>query len=241
MEVPARGASEQRDEHRLREAGDLANRGDPASAKLPCRDRAHAPEPLDRKRVEECELVGGRHDEQAVRLRDATRHLGEELGPGDPDRDGQADPLADPAAQPHGDLLRRARDAPHSPHVEKRLVDRQALDPRRGVVEDLEHRPARLGVGRHPRADHGRLRAQPAGLGAAHRGAHAARLGLVAGREHHPAPDDHRAAAQARVVALLDRRVEGIEVGVKDGRVTGHERMFASHRDGAAVALHASE
>ena len=44
-----------------------------------------------------------------------------------------------------------------------------------GVVslEHREHRLAGLGVGRHPRRDHDRLRAQPAGLRSAHRGADA--------------------------------------------------------------------
>jgi HD domain len=47
-------------------------------------------------------------------------------------------------------------------------------------------------------------------------------LGLVAGREHGPGTDDDGAAAQRGVVSLLDRRVEGVEVGVQDGRIAGH-------------------
>ena len=61
----------------------------------------------------------------------------------------------------------------------------------------------------------------------AHRRADAERLGLVAGREHDAAADDHRPAAQARVVALLDRRVERVEVGVEDRAHARHEHMFA--------------
>ena len=41
-------------------------------------------------------------------------------------------------------------------------------------------------------------------------------LGLVARRQHHAAADDHRAAAQAWVVALLDRREERVRVRVQD-------------------------
>ena len=89
------------------------------------------------------------------------------------------------------------------------------------------HRLARLGVGRHPRLDDDRLRAQPAGLRPAHRGAHAERLGLVARREHDPCADDHRPAAQPGIVALLDGRVEGVEVGVEDRRLVQYEHMFA--------------
>ena len=137
----------------------------------------------------------------------------------DPDRDRQADLLEHLAPQPHGDLGRRARDSLHPAHVEEGLVDRQPFDQRRGVVEDAEHRLARLGVGRHARRDDDRVRAQAARLPAAHRGADAAGLRLVAGREHDAAADDHGPSAQARLVSLLDRRVERVQVGVQDRRL----------------------
>jgi len=53
------------------------------------------------------------------------------------------------------------------------------------------------------------------------------RLGLVAGREHDPCTDDHRQSAQARIIPLLDRREEGVDVGVQDRRLLLHEHMFA--------------
>jgi len=62
----------------------------------------------------------------------------------------------------------------------------------------------------------------------AHRGAHAARLGLVARGEHDAATHDDGTAPQPRIVTLLHGRVEGVEVGVQDRRVAGHEHMFAS-------------
>ena len=82
-----------------------------------------------------------------------------------------------------------------------------------GVVasKTAVHRLAGLAVGREARLDDDRLRAQPARLRAAHRGADAVRLGLVARGEHHPRADDHRTAAQPRVVPLLDRREERVE------------------------------
>ena len=80
-------------------------------------------------------------------------------------------------------------------------------------------------------SDHDRLRAQPAGPCAAHRSADAVGLGLVAGRKHDTAADDHGAAAQARIVALLDRREERVEVGVQDRRLVQHEHMFVSLPD----------
>ena len=129
-------------------------RRDPALAQLVGGDRADAPQPLDRQRVQEGELAAGRHHEQAVGLGHAAGHLGQELGPRHADRDRQADALEDLAAQAHGDVHRRPGDPAHPADVEERLVDREPLDQRGRVVEDLEHRLARLRVGGHPRRDH---------------------------------------------------------------------------------------
>ena len=137
-----------------------------------------------------------RHDEQPVGLGHGAGDLGQELGAGDADADRQAHPFAHRAAQPDGDLRRRARRAPQPAHVEERLVDRDAFDERRRVVEHLEHRLAGGGVGGQVRFDEDGVGAQPPGDRPAHGGAHAVRPGLVAGAHHHARADDHRAAAQ---------------------------------------------
>ena len=80
-------------------------------------------------------------------LADGAGDLGEELRAGDADGDRQPDPLAHVGAQPGGDLDRRAGDAAQPADVEERLVDRDALDERRRVVEHGEHGPAGVGVG----------------------------------------------------------------------------------------------
>src|SRR5919197_1147633 len=95
--------------------------------------------------------------------------------------------------------------------VVERLVDRQPLDHRGGVVEDLEHGLAGVGVGRHPGRNEYGLRALPPRLGAAHRRPDAARLGLVGGGEHYPHSDDDRLIPKPGIVPTLDRRVERVE------------------------------
>ena len=197
----------------------------------PCRRggrRPDAPDALDRQRVQERELALGRHDEQPIRFRNGARDLGEELRPGDPDGDGDADLLAHPAAEPYGDLARRAREALHAAHVEEGLVDRDPLDERGRVLEDREERLARSRVLGHARRHDERLGTEAARLPAPHRRADAVRLRLVARGQYDTAADDHRLPAQPRVVPLLDRREERVRVGVKDRR--RHEQMFAKNR-----------
>jgi hypothetical protein len=232
VEVPARGSPEKGDEHLFGEPGNLADGRDPPVVELPGGNRADAPQPFDRERVEKRQLAVGRDHEQPVRLRYAAGHLGEELGPGHPDGDGQANALEDLTPQSHGDIRWRAGDPPQPSDVEERLVDRQPFDQRRRLLEDLIHRLARLGVGRHPRLDHERVGTQPAGLSSTHGRAHPIGLGLVTGREHDPRADDHGTGAQTRVISLLDGRIEGIEVGMQDGGLGRHEQMFASWGDG---------
>jgi hypothetical protein len=98
MEMPARGPTEHRDERRLCQPRHLADLPDPTVTELVGGHGPDAPEALDRQRVQEFELSLRRHEQDAVGLGDAARHLGQELGPRHPDRDGQTDPLEDGAA-----------------------------------------------------------------------------------------------------------------------------------------------
>jgi len=193
--------------------------------------RPDSPQPLDRKWVEEIQLAVDRHHEQPVRLRDSAGHLGEELRPSNSDRHGKPDALENIRPQPDGDLQRSARDPSQPPDIEERLVDREAFYERRRVIEHLEQLFAGLAVRIHPRADDDRVRAEPERLCAAHRRPDPVGLRLVAGCEDHAGPDDDRSPTQRRIVPLLDRRVEGVDVSVQDRGVCRHERMFASATD----------
>jgi len=219
VDVTTRRPAEHRHERCLTALGDLAHARQASVAELSRGDLSDAPQPLDRQGMQELELSVGRHDEEPVGLRDRACHLREELRAGDPDRDWQPHLLADLAAQPDGDLRRAAGDVIQPANIEKCLIDRQTLDQRCRVLEDPEHGLACLAVGRHPGRDHDRPGAQPAGAATAHRRAHAIGLGLVACSQHDTGADDHRPAAQSRVIALLDGRVERIQIRVEDVRV----------------------
>ena len=164
VEVMAGRPAEHPNQRRLTESCDLRHGRDGPFVELGRRGGPDAPQPLDRQRVQEIQLTVGRYHQQAVGFGDAAGHLGEELGPCDPHRHGQADAFEHVRAKSNGDLGGRARDPPQSADVEEGLVDRQPLDERRRPVEDLEQRLARLAVGVHPRANDDRLRAQPASL-----------------------------------------------------------------------------
>ena len=182
--------------------------------------------------MQEGQLLPRLDHEQPVGLSDAAGDLGEELGPRDADRDREADLLPDSCPELDRDLGRRTRDVAEAADVEKRFVDRQSFDDRRGVLEDLEHGLARLGVSGEPWRHDDSVRTQTERLPAAHRCADPARLGLVARGEHDATADEHRPAAEPGVIALLDRRVERIKVGVDDRGRGGHEHMFDQAADG---------
>ena len=227
VEVPARRPAEHRDERRLGELGDLADGRDPPVAELVGGHRPDAPEPLDRERVEEGQLAVGRHHQQAVGLGHAARHLGEELRPGHADRDGQADPLADLAPQPHGDLGRRARDPPQP--ARRRGTPRRSTAPRpaasclrtpRTPPCSPRSRPTCAARPRSPAGTGGGPALRPSPCG---RRTPWPRSWPPARR---PPPTITGRPAQARIVSLLDRRVERVEVGVQDRRLPLHEHMF---------------
>ncbi len=145
--------------------------------------------------MQKAKFALGWHDQEAVGLGDGTGHLGQELGAGDADADRQINSIAHLVAQTHGDLGGCAGDASQAADIEERLVDRDALDERRGVVEHVEHRLARFGIGSEPRFDENQVGTQPPGLTAAHRTTHASGSGLVAGAHHHADTDGDRAPA----------------------------------------------
>ena len=193
MEMPAGSHAQHPNQHCLAELSDLGNGRDPRSTKLAGRDGSNSPKLFDWKRMEKCQLAIGGHYEQTVGLGHAAGHLCEELGSRHTDRDGEAYLIEHVASQSNGDLLRRARQPPKPSHIEEGLVDGQSLDHGSCLIEHLEERLARLGIGGHPRRHHHRVRTHPASPRSGHGRADPMRLSLVARRQHDPRSDNDRA------------------------------------------------
>ena len=196
---------------------------------------AHPPEPLgggradagddrDVHRPQQVDLGAGRYDDQAVGLVEVAGHLGDELRGADPDRRRQpAGHLGDLLAQPLGEGG-DGRDLEvvevRGGEVDERLVQRQRLHERRGRPQHGHHLLAGRAVGVEAAAQERRVRAPRPRLAGRHGRADAVLPGFVRRRGDHAAPadaaHDDRLAAQGRLVALLDRGEERVEVEVED-------------------------
>ena len=180
------------------------------------------------------ELPPGRHQEQPVGLRDPLATFARNLVLATPTVIASPTSSRTRAPQLHGDLERRAGDPPQPAHVEERLVDRDPLDHRRGVVEDLEDRLARLRVGRirggtTTACGHSRRACR-----AAHRACDPERLGLVARGEHHarrrrsPAARAARGSSRCSTDAKNESRSAWRIEASPDTNTCSHSRRTAS-------------
>ncbi len=153
-ELTARRPAEHGDERRLRERSKLADRPHVPRVQAPRRRRADAPDALDRQRVEKRELALGRDGDQPVGLRDAARHLREELRPRHADRDGQARP----ARAPQRAGARRSRPASRrcAPSRARRGTPRRSTAPRRRARRPRTRRTSRGSPRCTPRGAAGR-------------------------------------------------------------------------------------
>ena len=176
VQVAAGRPPEHRDQRRLAERGDLADRRDAPVVELGGRRRARRPRaarPGSGWRKASSPPVGttsrpsGLATALATLARNFVRATPTVMGRPTRSRTSRRSRTAD--------LRGRAAEPPQAAHVEERLVDREPLDQRRRVPEHLEHRLAGLGVGRHPGLDHDGLGAEAPRLRSAHRRAHAVR------------------------------------------------------------------
>ena len=103
--------------------------------------------------------------------------------------------------------------------VEKGLVDGERLDQRRQVEHHGADLAADRGVFLHVGRDDDRVRTGLQRPEHRHRRAHAADAGDIAGGGDHAAlsaADDDRLVLERRIVALFDRRIEGVAVEMGD-------------------------
>ena len=225
-------------QHPGRRLGHVADRGQPQPAQRLGRLLPHAPQRVDRQRVEELEHPVARDDQEAVGLGAGRAELGDELGRRHPDRAGQALLLGRSA----GGSARRSARAGRAA-AGRRPTSRNASSLDSGSTSGVTSRKIAMtarDAARDRRAvdrqEH-RVRAQPPGARGRHRAAHAVLPRLVAGGAHHAArtraADHHRLAAQLGPLAHLDRGEERVHVDVQD-RAAGVVGVGAEARITAA-------
>jgi hypothetical protein len=171
-------------------------------------------------------LPGG--TELAVGLALVRGQLSQELVVADARRGGQARVLQDPGANLAGGVGGGGQAPAIGGDVEIGLVQRQRFDQVGVVSEDRVDLPRDGLVDLEPRRHEDQLRALAKGGGRGHGRAHAKLPGLVAGGGDHAAPGamahGHGLALEVRIVALFDRRIEGVHVDMDDlARVVGHD------------------
>ena len=105
-----------------------------------------------------------------------------------------------------------------SGNIGKRLVDGDALDQRRVIVEDSERRVSQPLILPEVAMHENQPGAKFPGPTPRHAAMHAKGLGFIGRGEDHPTTDGNRFALQGGVEQLFDRGIEGIEIGVKDCR-----------------------
>ncbi len=209
--------------------GNLADRSHPELVQRPRGRWTDAPEALDGQRFDEGPFAIARNDQDAIRLGRPARHLRQGLRPRAADRDREADLGSCLVAQARRDLPWRAEDSLEPGHVEKRLLHREALDHRGAAAKDLEELAAGLDVGIEAGGDGDQAGAQLARAATVHAAMDPVAARLVARSHHHALANYQGLVAKRRVVALLDRREEGVGVRVKDGRPVVCQANICSH------------
>src|SRR5690349_9089212 len=104
-----------------------------------------------------------------------------------------------------------------SGHVGERLVDRDALDVRCEVAQDADGRVAEALVFVKVSADKHEVRTELPRPSSRHTAVDAEGARFIRSGEHDSAADGDRLASQPRIEQLFDRRVEGVEISMKNG------------------------
>jgi hypothetical protein len=168
--------------------------------------------PSQRQVVQERELILRVDHNKPVRLGHLRCDFREVLGARHADGDRKAQFLAH--APPHlfCDFLWRTKEALTTGNLGKSFIDRQPLDEGRVVAENFDRGVAKALILIEVAAYEPQLRTEFTRPPSRHSAAHSERLRLVGCGEHNPAADGDGMATQGRIMQLLNRRVERIEV-----------------------------
>src|SRR5947209_9059206 len=143
------------------------------------RRRTTAGKPGERQRGEEGGLVSRRDDDQAARFAQFGADFRHKFRARDADADIQSALALDLVAQPNGDALGRSHQRILAGAIQVRLIQRDRLDDRRVVVEDVEDRARRFPIRLEVTGHEDRLWTQAPGAAERHRRAHAEGPGLI--------------------------------------------------------------
>ncbi len=167
--------------------------------------------------MQEGKLAVGLDHHQSVGLGDLRGDLRQVLGARNAHGDRKPELAPHPAPDRACNVGGRAEQVSAAGDIGKRLVDGDPLDQGREIVEHADRGITEPLIVLEVAVDEDQLRAEFAGAPSRHGAVDPERLGLVGGREHHPAANGDGLAAQGRVEHLLDRGIEGIQVRVEDG------------------------
>ena len=203
---------------KIRHAGH-AQPGQPLHRGRP--DTRHSPH---RKRGDHLELAARSHHQSSVGFGRLGSELGDQLARSHPHRGAQSLGATGQFGAQRADQLVQASDRAGvdttGGEIDIGLVQAQRLDQRAQLAQQRHHDAAGLPVGVEAAAQIGSMRGPPSGFAGRHRrtDAESARL-VTRGGDHAPSADtadDHRLATQRWLVALLNRRIEGIHVDMDD-------------------------
>lgn len=173
--------------------------------------------------MKKVELMRRIDDDEPIRLGDLGGDLGEMLCPCDTDGDRQTQLASHTPSNGCSDIRRRPEQVGTAGDIGESLIDRDALHQRRKVTQDGDRGIAKTLIFLEVPANEEELRTKFACLAARHAASHPKSPGLVARRQYHPAAYGDRSPTQIGVEELLDRGIEGVEVGVKDGGKGFHD------------------
>ena len=119
------------------------------------------------------------------------------------------------------DVPRGAEQAGCAGHVEKGLVDRDALDQGGEVAEHLHDLISQALILPEVPGHEAQAGTEPAGGATGHSRSDTESPGFVGGGQHDTPSDGQRTATERWVQELFHRGVKGVEVGVEDRRAAG--------------------